>query len=107
MHNFKACGVYDKKNEDFLRVENWFILLQKNGIQIARPKYHVTLTCDLMLSAKQQTNMDNWGNPPRTGGSVGWASGCHAGGSTPAGPTLSVLNNWIEIDACVITSQNR
>ena len=31
---------------------------------------------------------------PRTGGSVGRASGCHAGGreySTPAGPTFRVL----------------
>ena len=40
------------KIEDFSSVKR-FYFATKNSIQIARPKYHVTLTCDVMLGAKQ------------------------------------------------------
>ena len=59
MHNSKVCGVFEKI-EDFSSVKR-FYFATKNSIQIARPKYHVTLACDVMLGAKQQANMDDWG----------------------------------------------
>ena len=46
------------KIEDFSSVKR-FYFATKNSIQIARPKYHVTLACDVMLGAKQQANMDD------------------------------------------------
>ena len=56
------------KIEDFSSFESWFIFPQKNSIQIARPKYHVTLASDVLLGAKQQTNMDDCGKSKSRGG---------------------------------------
>ena len=46
---------------------------------------------------------------PRTGSSVDWASGCHAGGrefDSGRNNTQGLKNNWAESAAFVITSAN-
>ena len=43
---------------------------------------------------------------PRTGGSVGWAPGCHAGVQLRPDQHSGSLNNWGESAAFVITSAN-
>ena len=41
-----------------------------------------------------------------TGGSVDWASDCHAGGRLRPDQHSGSLNNWVESAAFVITSAN-
>ena len=67
MHNRKVYGVYDK-NWGFLKSWKLVYFATKNGIQIARPKNHLTVACDVMVGAKQQTNMDDCGKAKSRGG---------------------------------------
>ena len=43
---------------DFTSAESWAVLPRKIGIQIARPKYHVTTACDVNLGT--QTSNPIW-----------------------------------------------
>ena len=62
----------------------------KQKLHYISPIYFEILA--LALDVNKVEDFNHWINShPRTRGSVGWASGCHTGGSTPVGPTLRVL----------------
>ena len=58
MPNSKIWDTYDKNCWLYERAKlSYMYFTFKNGIWIARPKHHVTSTCDVSLCVKDQTNM--------------------------------------------------